>query len=127
MESQELNLADRLRRMAARTLSLARVRLELLGVELQSQLLRLFAALTGLLLALLLGVASLLMLIFAALLFVPDTWRAPLGLALGLVMALAAVLSWQWAKRQLAEGDPFGASLAELARDARALGDTEAG
>ncbi|MBB3197306.1 phage holin family protein [Roseateles terrae] len=126
MESQELNLADRLRQMAARAVSLARVRLELVGVELQSQLLRLFAALTGLLLALLLGVASLLMLIFAALLWVPDTWRAPLGLGLGVALLLAAVMSWLWAKKQLADGEPFGASLAELARDARALGETEA-
>jgi len=125
MDSQELNLADRLRRMAARTLALARVRLELLGVELQAQLLRLFAALTGLLLALLLGVASLLMLVFSALLWVPDAWRAPLGLALGLALLLGAVLCWQWARRQLAEGDPFGATLAELARDARAMGETE--
>ncbi|SEK67112.1 Uncharacterized membrane protein YqjE [Roseateles sp. YR242] len=125
MDSQEVNLADRLRRMAAHALSLARVRLELVGVELQAQLLRLFAALAGLLLALLLGVAALLMLVFSALLWVPEAWRAPLGLALGLLLLLAALLSWQWAKRQLADGQPFGASLAELARDSRALGDTE--
>ncbi len=55
MESRDPGLTERLRRVADRALELARVRLELLGVELQAELLRLFGALTALLLALLLG------------------------------------------------------------------------
>lgn len=121
MEPQDLSLADRLRRIAERALELARVRLELLGVELQAELLRLFGALTALLLALLLGVAALLMLVFALLLWVPDVWRAPLGAGLGAAFLIAAVLSWRWARLQLAAGRPFAASVAELARDQRAL------
>ena len=58
MESRDPGLTERLRRVAERALELARVRLELLGVELQAELLRLFGALTALLLALLLGVAA---------------------------------------------------------------------
>ncbi|WP_158218891.1 phage holin family protein [Roseateles aquatilis] len=121
MDSQDLSLADRLRRIAERALELARVRLELLGVELQAELLRLFGALTALLLALLLGVAALLMLVFAALLWVPDEWRAPLGAALGAAFLLGAGLCWRWARLQLTAGRPFAASVAELARDRRAL------
>ncbi len=121
MESRDPGLTERLRRMAERTLELARVRLELLGVELQAELLRLFGALTALLLALLLGVAALLMLVFAALLWVPDAWRAPLGAGLGVAFLLGAVGCWAWAKGQLASGKPFAASVAELARDQRAL------
>ncbi|UXH77825.1 phage holin family protein [Roseateles amylovorans] len=126
MNSQDLGLADRLRRVVERTLELARVRLELLGVELQAELLRLFAALTGLLLALLLGATALLMLLFAALMWVPDAWRAPLGLGLGVLCLLAALLSWRWARQQLSQGMPFAASVAELNRDRRAL-DSEWG
>ncbi|PIM50631.1 hypothetical protein CS062_23950 [Roseateles chitinivorans] len=121
MESRDPGLTERLRRMAERALELARVRLELLGVELQAELLRLFGALTALLLALLLGVAALLMLVFAALLWVPDAWRAPLGAGLGAAFLFGAAASWYWAKRQLAAGRPFAASVAELARDQRAL------
>lgn len=121
MESRDPGLTERLRRMAERTLELARVRLELLGTELQAELLRLFGALTALLLALLLGVAALLMLVFAALLWVPDEYRAPLGAGLGAVFLLAAIGCWYWAKTQLATGRPFAASVAELARDQRAV------
>ncbi|MBO9685865.1 MAG: phage holin family protein [Mitsuaria chitosanitabida] len=121
MDAHDPSLADRLRRMAERALELARVRLELLGVELQSELLRLFGALTALLLALLMGVAALVMLIFAGLLWVPAEWRAPVGAGLGAAFAIAAVLCWQWAKRQLSTGRPFAASVAELARDRRAV------
>lgn len=126
MSQQGPGLADSLKRALERTLELARVRLELLGVELQAELLRLFAALSALLLALLLGAASLLMLGFAALLWVPVEWRAPVGLGLGLALAAGAAWSWIWARRRLAEGQPFAASVAELARDRRAL-DEESG
>lgn len=126
MSQQGPGLADSLKRALERTLELARVRLELLGVELQAELLRLFAALSALLLALLLGAASLLMLGFAALLWVPVEWRAPVGLGLGLALAGGAAWSWIWARRRLAEGQPFAASVAELARDRRAL-DEESG
>ncbi|WP_431048773.1 phage holin family protein [Roseateles sp. L2-2] len=121
MESRDPGLTERLRRVADRALELARVRLELLGVELQSELLRLFGALTALLLALLLGVAALLMLVFAALLWVPDVWRAPVGAGLGAAFLIGAAGCWFWAKQQLATGKPFAASVAELARDRRAL------
>ncbi len=121
MESRDPGLTERLRRVAERALELARVRLELLGVELQAELLRLFGALTALLLALLLGVAALLMLVVALLLWVPDEWRAPLGAGLGAAFLAGALLSWQWAKRQLMAGRPFAASVAELARDQRAI------
>ncbi len=126
MNAQDGGLADRLRRVAERTLELAKVRLELLGVELQAELLRLFAALTGLLLALLLGATALLLLLLAALMWLPDAWRAPFGLGLGLLCLLAAGLSWRWARQQLAQGTPFAASVAELSRDRRAL-DSEWG
>lgn len=126
MSQQGPGLADSLKRALERTLELARVRLELLGVELQAELLRLFAALSALLLALLLGAAALLMLGFAALLWVPVEWRAPVGLGLGLALAGGAAWSWIWARRRLAEGQPFAASVAELARDRRAL-DEESG
>jgi uncharacterized membrane protein YqjE len=114
-------LAEQLRRAAERALELARVRLELLGVELQAELLRLFAALSALLLALLLGAAALLMLCFALLLWAPPPWQAPLGLAMGLLFLLGAGMSWRWARQRLAEGQPFAASLSELARDGASL------
>jgi uncharacterized membrane protein YqjE len=121
MQSRDPGLTERLRRVADRALELARVRLELLGVELQAELLRLLGALTALLLALLLGVAALLMLVFAALLWVPDVWRAPVGAGLGAAFLVGAAGCWFWAKQQLAAGKPFAASVAELARDRRAL------
>ncbi|WP_423595355.1 phage holin family protein [Roseateles sp. MS654] len=127
MEARDAGLTERLRRMAERALELARVRLELLGVELQAELLRLFGVLTALLLALLLGVAALLMLVFAALLWVPDGWRAPVGAGLGVAFLAGAGLCWWWARRALAAGRPFAASAAELARDQRAFGPDDAG
>ena len=125
MESRDPGLTERLRRMAERTLELARVRLELLGVELQAELLRLFGALTALLLALLLGVAALLMMVFSLLLWVPDPWRAPLGAGMGAAFLIGALGAWYWAKRQLSLGRPFAASVAELARDRRAVSDED--
>ena len=47
MEARDAGLTERLRRMAERALELARVRLELLGVELQAELLRLFGFCTS--------------------------------------------------------------------------------
>lgn len=121
MNESGQGLAEHLRRAAERALALARVRLELLGVELQAELLRLFAALSALLLALLLGAAALLMLCFALLLWAPPSWQAPLGLAMATLFLLGAGLSWRWARQRLAQGQPFAASLSELARDAASL------
>ncbi len=119
--------AGSLRRRLDLLLQTAQTRLELLGVELQQEKLRLARLLLGTVLAaLLLGFA----LVFALIWLTVALWdthrQLGLGLAtliaLGLGLGAANVAARAWA----AGSDLFTASLAELERDRRALGERRA-
>lgn len=116
-----------LRRRLDLLLHTAQTRLQLLGVELQEEKLRLARLLLGTVLAaLLLGFA----LVFALIWLTVALWdthrQLGLGLAtliaLGLGLGAAGVAARAWASGS----ELFAASLAELERDRRALGERRA-
>jgi uncharacterized membrane protein YqjE len=111
-------LAEGMRRLAADGIELLRLRIELFGTEWEAEKLRIFAALTGLLLAILLGGATLVMLSAAILLLCPPEWRWALALSLAIVFGLLARRVWRQAMAQLRPpGGAFALTLAELKRD----------
>jgi len=111
-----------LRRLGAQMLELLQLRVELLSTELEAEKLRLFAALTQGLLALLLAAAALGMLSLCLLLLVPETWRWFSALLLGLLYAGLGWWCWRRAVLSLSQpGGVFAGTAAELARDREAL------
>ena len=111
-----------LRRMLGHLLELLQLRLELLSTELEAEKLRLFAALTQGLLALLMAGAGLVMLSICLLLLSPEGWRWLAALLLGILYAGLAWWSWRCACKQLSQlGGIFAGSAAELTRDRDAL------
>lgn len=119
--------AGGLRRRLDLLLQTAQTRLELLGVELQQEKLRLARLLLGTVLAaLLLGFAIVFALIWLTVALWDTHRQLGLGLAtcvaLGLGMAAAGVAARAWNSGS----ELFAASLAELERDRRALGERRA-
>jgi len=113
-----LGLAAMLRRIAAQAIELLQLRIELFGTEWQAEKLRIYSALTGLLLAILLAGATLVMLSLTLLLLCPPAWRWCVALVLAIVFGALARLVWRRAVAQLRPpGGAFALTLAELARD----------
>ena len=112
-----------LRALAATSLGMVQLRLELFGTELEAEKLRLFDALWRVGLGLLLlGVAAVLAAAFVLLLF----WDSYRLVALGTMILIfvgggAGLLWWARAGLQAEEGGPFALSLAELQRDLEGL------
>lgn len=105
------------RRLVARSMAVLSNRLELFILELQEQEQRLLGILV---MALLMGVFSLLALVLASLALVVIFWdSARIEVMTGLIVfhALAAgLLGWQ-VRRRLKHGSPFSATLGELKKD----------
>lgn len=111
-----------LRRMGAQGLELLQLRIELVSTELEAEKLRLFAALTQILLGLLLVIAAVGMLSVSLILLCPDNWRWLGALALACTYGGAGWYCWRRASSQLSQpGGAFAGTVAELARDREAL------
>jgi uncharacterized membrane protein YqjE len=110
--------------LLATALELGRTRLELLSVELQELLARLVLLMIGAVAAILLAALALGFGAVALVLAVPAEQRVAVtaGLALAFLVA-AALIAWRVARG--AKARPFAASIAELRRDAGALGPRE--
>ncbi|MET0518652.1 MAG: phage holin family protein [Burkholderiaceae bacterium] len=111
-----------LRRIGAHGLELLQLRVELLSTELEAEKLRIFGALTQVVLGLLLVAAALGMFSVCLLLLCPEGWRWLGALALALVYAGLGGWCWRRASEQLSQpGGAFAGTVAELARDREAL------
>lgn len=114
-------LAGDLRRIVDEALELVRIRVALLGVELQEEKIHLAGSLMLALVAAFWGLLGLLMLSLAVILLVPDLWR-PAGAALLAMMdLLGAWLVWRRVERRLRDRRPFAATQAQLERDRECL------
>ena len=117
-DKAEPGLLLALRRMSATLLELGRVRLALLGNELEQEKLRLFGAALSAALALVLLCAGLVSFSVLIVLMMGAEYRLwSLGVLTVTYLGLAFVL-WRRATRGLSRpGGPFAASLGELVRD----------
>lgn len=115
-------LAATLRGLGAQALEMLQIRIELFGTEWQVEKLRIFGALAGLVLALLLAGAALVMLSLALVWLCPPPWHWAAALLLALAYAGLAWLAWRRALLRLnPPGGAFALTLAELARDREQL------
>jgi len=115
-----MSLIQSAQALLASMLGLARTRLELLSVEMQELLARLVLIMIGSVAALLLAALALGFGAAALVMAVPPEQRAAVAAGLALAfLAAAAIIGWQ--VRRGARVRPFGASLTELERDAKAL------
>lgn len=107
--------------LLATALELGRTRLELLSVEMQELLARLVLLMVGAVAAILLAALALGFGAVALMLAVPAEQRVAVGAGLALAfLAAAALIAWKVNRE--AKAGPFAASVAELKRDAEALG-----
>ena len=120
-ETSPSGLEAQARRSLDRVVESLQLRLALLGTEWEAEKLRLFSALAGLLLCLVMGIVALGMLSLALVWLLPPPWQWLMALVLALAFGLAAWAAWRWALARLAAPSGlFEQSLAELQRD-RAL------
>jgi uncharacterized membrane protein YqjE len=121
-EKAETGLIATLRRIAGQGLELVQLRIELLSTEIEAEKLRLFAALTQILLGLLLVIAAVGMLSVSLILLCPEPWRWLGALGLACAYAVAGGYCWRRASAQLSQpGGAFAGTVAELARDREAF------
>lgn len=117
-------LLGAIRHLSATLLETARVRLALLGNELEFEKLRLTRSLMAAALALLFIAAALVMLSLLAVLLAGDAYRLWVLAVLALIYLGAGLLLLRRAGAGLKHaGGPFASSLAELERDTHALRD----
>jgi uncharacterized membrane protein YqjE len=113
-----VGLLDSAQTLLSGVLSLARVRLELFGTELQEELTRLFTALLCAVTVVLLGALAA---VFAGLALIISLQAEYRVLAAGLIallfLALAATAAWTMRRLTVAKARAFDASLTELERD----------
>lgn len=113
-----------IRHLSASLLETARVRLALLGNELEFEKLRLSRSLMGAALALLFIAAALVTFSFSVVLLLGEANRVWALAALSLIYLGAGLWLWHRASAGLKHaGGPFASSLAELERDTHALRD----
>ena len=118
-------LLTAIRHLSASLLETARVRLALLGVDLEFEKLRLARSLMSAAVALLFIAAALVMFSLFVVLMLGDAYRVWALGALALVYLGVGLWLWHRANAELKHsGGPFASSLAELERDAQALRDT---
>lgn len=115
---EELDLGGASGRVAEALVQTAKDRVELLGLELREDKIRLVQALILACAGVVLGLMALVLGVLALLAVLPEAWRAP---AMGLV-ALACALAAAWAFRSLrrkiaGRGRLFGQTLDELEKD----------
>ncbi len=114
------------RRLGRSALEMAEVRLALLATEVQQEKLRVLEAAAWLALALLAAAAGLVLLNLFVLALVEERHRlAALGV-LALLHVAGAWVAWRLARRRLAAGVPFAATLAELRQDRSVLAGGDA-
>jgi uncharacterized membrane protein YqjE len=124
-EAPAPGLLTALRHLSASLLETARVRLALLGNELEFEKLRLSRSLMAAALALLFIAAALVMFSLFVVLLLGDAYRIWTLGALTLIYLGAGLWLWRRAGAELKHaGGPFASSLAELDRDTDALRDT---
>jgi uncharacterized membrane protein YqjE len=117
-----MGLLDSAQTLLSGVLSLARVRLELFGTELQEELTRLFSALLCAVIVVLLGALAA---VFAGLALIISLEAEYRALAAGIIalvfLALAAAAGWSMRRLTSAKPRAFDASLTELERDYEGL------
>lgn len=124
-EAPAPGLLTAIRHLSASLLETARVRLALLGNELEFEKLRLSRSLMAAALALLFIAAALLMFSLFVVLLLGDAYRIWTLGALTLIYLGVGLWLWHRAGAELKHaGGPFASSLAELERDTDALRDT---
>jgi uncharacterized membrane protein YqjE len=106
--------------LLATLLGLARTRLELLSVEMQELLARLVLIMVGAVAAILLAALALGFGAVAIVLAAPAEYRVVVSAGLAAALAVAALIIG-WRVRRAAQLRPFGASIAELGADGKAL------
>jgi uncharacterized membrane protein YqjE len=117
-----MGLLDSAQTLLSGVLSLARIRLELFGTELQEELTRLFSALLCAVIVVLLGALAAVFAGLALIISLPGEYRATAAGIIALAF-LAAAAAAAWGMRRLTGAKPraFDASLTELERDYDAL------
>ena len=121
--SDKPGLLTSLRRLVATALAIAQVRLELLGVELEQEKLRIFDGLAWAALALLLLGIGLTLVVALVLMLVGDSYRLAALAVLSALFLAAGVYVARLARARLSNpaGTAVSASLDELTRDRDAL------
>ena len=115
-----------LRRLAATSLELVAVRIELLGTELEQEKQRVFDALIrGAVALVLLGLALVLFIAFVLMLVQPQYRLAAVGVLAALLAAGGVWLLRSARERIAAREGAFAATLGELRRDRAGLGPTQ--
>jgi uncharacterized membrane protein YqjE len=118
----EAGLSASLRRLAATLLEVARLRLELLSTEFESEKLRIFDAIVWVALAFMFATTGLALAVTFVVLLMPQEWRAVTLAALALGCIAAAIGLALHARRHLASpAGPVPATVDELRRDRATL------
>jgi uncharacterized membrane protein YqjE len=115
-------LIDSLRRALATTIELLRVRLTLVGVDLETAVTHWMRSLVWLLVAFFTGSLAVLMLVITVLIAFWDTHRLLAAIAITVVLAGTALIAVLMVRRQIrTRPHPLASTLAELRHDAAAL------